>query len=185
MKDRILIACIGMALTLTLVSVVTQSYGIGCGGSGGGGCPGGGGYTTPLSDYEKQALNTAINEEYKAKAIYQKVIDTFGPISPFYWIIRDEQKHIKWLANLHAKYVLPVPSDSWSGKITQEFTSKQQACGVGAQAEFDNAAVYDQMIPQISHTDIISTFTMLRDVSRNRHLPAFQEWAAIYGVGGE
>jgi len=180
MKTRFLATCIAMALTLTIVSVTAEAYGKCCGG----GC-GGGGTTVPLSDYEKQALNIAIDEEYKAKAIYQKVTATFGAISPFSTIVRDEQMHINWLANLHAKYGLTIPSDSWSGNVIQEFSSKQQACEIGAQAEFDNAAVYDQMIPQVSHSDIISTFTKLRDVSRYRHLPAFQEWAAIYGALGE
>ena len=153
----------------------------GCGGSGGGG----GGSATPLSDYEKQALNRAIDEEYYAKAVYEKVMNTFGPISPFNWIARDEQMHVNWVAKLLVKYGLPVPIDRWSGTIALEFTSKQQACLVGAEAESYNAGVYDEMIPQISHDDILSTFTKLGDVSRYRHLPAFQEWADIYESLGE
>ena len=151
----------------------------GCGGCGGGGAGwGGGGEVVPLSEYEKQALNTAIDEEYYAKAVYQKVVDTFGPISPFTWIIRDEQMHINWVANLLGKYGLPVPPDRWAGNITLEFTSKQQACQVGAAAESYNASVYDEMLPQVTHTDIISIFGRLRDISRYRHLPAFQQCAA-------
>jgi len=188
MKTKIVTTCIALVFTLIIVSVTADVYGGGCGG-GGGGCGGGGcsggGSTTPLSNYEKQALNIAIDEEYKAKAIYREVIDTFGSISPFSWIVRDEQKHINMIANLLVKYGLPVPSDPWSGNVGLEFATKQQACDVGAQAEFDNAAVYDQMIPQVSHTDIISAFGMLRDVSRYRHLPAFQQWAAIYAASGE
>jgi len=156
-----------------------------CGGGCGGGGGGDGGSETPLSDYEKQALNKAIDEEYYAKAVYEKVMDTFGPISPFTWITRDEQMHVNWVAKLLVKYGLPVPPDGWSGNIALEFTSKQQACLVGAEAESYNAGVYDEMIPQISHTDIVSTFIKLRDVSRYRHLPAFQEWADIYESLGE
>jgi hypothetical protein len=169
---------------LMFVSILTVECNLGYGAGGGCGC-GGGASTTPLSDYEKQALNIAMDEEYKAKAIYRKVVDTFGPINPFPWIIRDEQMHVNWVANLLTKYGFPVPADSWTGNVPLEFLSKQQACEIGAQAEFDNAAVYDQMIPQISHTDIISVFGRLRDVSQYKHLPAFQEWAAIYAAGGE
>jgi len=185
MKSKISAILVAMIFTLSMVAVTMEAYGRGCGGGGGGGCGGGGTSTTPLSDYEKQALNIAIDEEYKAKAVYQKVIDTFGQISPFPWIKRDEQMHINWIANLLTKYGLPVPIDSWTGNVPLEFYSKQQACEIGAQAEFDNAAVYDQMIPQISHTDIISTFGKLRDVSRYKHLPTFQEWATIYAAGGQ
>lgn len=187
MKSKVTAFVVMVIFTLSMVALTTEAYGggCGCGGGGGGGGCGGGGSTTPLSDYEKQALNRAIDEEYFAKAVYQKVVSTFGSISPFTWIIKYEQMHINWVKNLLAKYGLPVPSDRWSGNIAIEFTSKQQACEIGAQAEFNNAAVYDSMIPQVSHTDIISTFSKLRDVSRYRHLPAFQEWAAIYAAEGE
>jgi len=180
MKNKILAVCVVMVLTLSMILVTAEAYGRGCGC----GC-GGGESTTPLSDYEKQALYTAIDEEYKAKAIYEKVIGTFGSISPFTWIAREEQMHANWVAKLLAKYGLPVPADPWSGNVAQEFTSKQQACKIGAEAEFDNAAIYDQMIQHISHTDIISTFSKLRDVSRYKHLPAFQEWAETYEALGQ
>ena len=181
---------LSMALILTVVVSAYATglvYGGGCG-SGGGGCGGGcnGGSTTqPLSEYEKQALSIAINEEYKARAIYREVLDQFSPIDPFTWILRDEQMHVNWLANLHAKYGLKVPQDQWSGNVALDLDSKQQACELGAQAETDNAAAYDDMLPQITHSDIASTFTKLRDVSQYRHLPAFQRWADIYESIGE
>jgi len=151
-----------LILVAGLISL--QSVDLSAAGGGGGrssGCGGGcneGPTTIPLSEYEKQALNIAINEEYKARAIYRKVIDKFGPIDPFSWIVRDEQMHVNWLANLHTKYGLPIPQDQWSGNIIQEFSSKQQACEIGAQAEADNAAAYDTMLPGITHDDIISNF---------------------------
>jgi len=188
-KRRLLwLAALAIAVCLSLTASVAMARGgMGGGGSGcGGGCGGGGGQpTTPLSEYEIQALNTAIDEEYFAKAVYEKVMATFGPISPFDWITKDEQMHINWVAKLLVKYGHPVPADRWSGKIDLEFISKQQACQIGAQAEFGNAAIYDKMVSRITHGDIISTFGKLRDVSRYRHLPAFQEWAAIYGAAGE
>ncbi len=171
-----------MLPVLLLPATFSSVYAKGCqGGQGGGGC-GNIGSTAPLSETEKQYLKVAIGEEYFARAVYQKAVSVFGPISPFPEVIRDEQMHINMLANLHVKYGLAVPSDPWSGNIAQEFTSKQQACQVGAQAEINNAAAYNQMLSskQITHNDIISTFTKLRDVSQYKHLPAFQYWANIY-----
>jgi len=179
-KPIVAIMAILLASAFLISQGVASTMAGGCGGGGCGGGSNGGTSSAPLSDYEKQALNIAIDEEYKAKATYMKVIATFGPISPFPCIANCEQKHINAVASLLTKYGLPIPQDPWTGHITIEFTSKQQACEVGAQAEIDNAAVYDQMIPQIAHSDIISTFSMLRDVSRYKHLPAFQNWAAIY-----
>lgn len=184
MKTKMLsvfVLSIMISIMLTNVSFVYAR-----GGCGSGGCGYGGDYSVvSLSDFEKEALNQAILEEYMAKAIYEKVVTTFGSISPFTWIIRDEQCHINRVANLLTKYGLPIPKDTWSGNINSEFESKQQACEVGAQAEFNNAAFYDTMISQISHDDIISSFGMLRDVSRYKHLLAFEDWAIIYATGGE
>lgn len=184
MKTKLLAAAfLFVILSITIVDINIAYAGGGCGGGGGkGGC---GSSTAPLSEFEKQALNSAIDEERMAKAIYEKVVETFGPISPFSWIIGDEQCHINRVARLLTKYGLPIPPDRWAGNVLLEFTSKQQACEVGAQAEFDNAAFYDTMIPQVSHDDIASAFSMLRDVSRYKHLPAFQNWAAIYASLGE
>lgn len=183
----LLVVVLCVVLAASPVMAGGPGGGGGCGGGcGGGGCGGGGGgQVAPLSEFEKQALNIAIDEEYYARAVYQKVIDTFGSIGPFYWIIRDERMHINWVANLLAKYGLPIPPDRWSGNIDLEFTSKEQACLVGVDAEAYNAGVYDSMIPQVTHTDIISVFGKLRDVSRYRHLPAFQQWAATYGAAGQ
>lgn len=189
MKTKLMaVAFLFVILSITIVDINIAFAGGGCGGGGGkGGCGGGGGGSSivPLSEFEKQALTRAIDEERMAKAIYEKVVETFGPISPFPWIIKDEQCHINRVARLLTKYGLPIPPDRWAGNVALEFTSKQQACEVGAQAEFDNAAFYDTMIPQVSHDDIASAFSMLRDVSRYKHLPDFQNWAAIYASLGE
>jgi hypothetical protein len=47
--------------------------------------------TGELSQSEIDALNLAINDEYKAKSTYQKVINKFGPVMPFSNIINSEQ----------------------------------------------------------------------------------------------
>ena len=44
-----------------------------------------------ISQSEIEALDLAINDEYKAQATYQKVIDKFGEIRPFSNIIQAEQ----------------------------------------------------------------------------------------------
>jgi hypothetical protein len=95
-----------LAAVLCATLVASPVMARGGGGNCGGGCGGGGGWNEnptiePLSVYEKQALNTAIDEEYYAKAVYLKVMDTFGPIDPFPWIARDEQMHVNWVALPH------------------------------------------------------------------------------------
>jgi len=175
--------------TPNLITIYTSAgggCGGGCGGGGhGGGGSGGGGSGGTLSDFEKQALLQAIDEEYYAKAVYQKVIDIFGSIQPFYRIRNQEQGHINMIKNLLISYNLPVPSDDWAGNINMEFPTKHYACEVGADAEYYNAEVYDTLLLGVDNEDIIWTFEHLRDVSRYNHLPSFLSWSDYYESIGE
>ena len=128
----------------------------------------------PLSEYEIQALNRAIDEERMAKALHEGIMITLGHISPFDWIAKEEQMHIDWVARLMKKYNLEIPPDRWAGKIIKEPASEHEARTIGARAEFENAGIFDMMIPKIEHTDIIATFNRLRSISREKHLPALQ-----------
>ena len=126
-----------------------------------------------ISADEMAALNSTLNDEYRAEAIYQKVIDKFGNVRPFTNIIGAEQKHSSALILIYEKYGLPVPANEWYGKVP-EFDTVADACTAGASAEIENAALYDAQMSKVDNADIIATFTSLRDASLNNHLPAFQ-----------
>jgi len=126
-----------------------------------------------LSEAEIEALGITLNDEYKARAIYKKVIEKFGDIRPFSMIINSETQHADQLITLHEKYSLDVPEDNWYDKVP-EFDSVEEACIAAVNAEIENAALYDEMFAQVDNQDIISVFTSLRDASKNNHLPAFQ-----------
>lgn len=126
-----------------------------------------------ISDAEIEALNLTINDEYRAKAIYRKVLDKFGEVKPFLNIINSEQSHIDELKTIYEKYNLTIPEDEWYDKVP-EFDSVQEACQAGVQAEIDNAALYDRLFAQVDNQDITAVFTSLRDASEYNHLPAFR-----------
>lgn len=126
-----------------------------------------------ISTDEVEALNLAINDEYKAKATYQNVIDKFGGVRPFSSIINSEENHINELKALFNKYDLDIPEDDWYEKVP-EFSSITEACEGGVQAEIDNANLYDELFSMVDNQDITEVFTSLRDASRNNHLPAFE-----------
>ena len=128
-----------------------------------------------LSADEQWALNEALQDEYKARATYARVIETFGDVRPFSNIIHAESQHIAALVGLYNRYGLPVPEDTWYDKVPV-FSSLEEACAAAVQAEVDNAALYDNIAVKVRNPDLIRVFAALQDASINRHLPAFERY---------
>jgi len=130
-----------------------------------------------LTNEAKTALTSAINDEYKARAVYQAVIDKFGSVRPFIMIIRAEEQHISSLKALFDKYGLPIPTDNT--KDFPSLTSVAGACKIGVDAEIANANLYkNELLPQVTqYEDITAVFTQLKNASEQNHLPAFQRCA--------
>ncbi|HOR02341.1 MAG TPA: DUF2202 domain-containing protein [Candidatus Woesebacteria bacterium] len=128
-----------------------------------------------LSQQAKEALIEAINDEYKAHALYEKTIEKFGFVRPFSMIIRAEEQHISSLKSLFDKYGLEIPKDNWTNKVSVEKTI-QQACQTGVDAEIANAKLYqDKLLPMVSdYEDIKLVFTNLMNASQEKHLVAFE-----------
>ncbi len=128
-----------------------------------------------LSTQAKEALIEAINDEYKAHALYEKTIEKFGLVKPFSMIIRAEEQHISSLKALFDKYGMEIPKDNWAEKVSAEETLKQ-TCQSGVDAEIANANLYkDKLLPMITdYEDIALVFTNLMDASQEKHLPAFE-----------
>ena len=131
------------------------------------------GFAQTLDEQTQQALIAALNDEYKAKATYQKVIDTFGEVRPFANIIQAEQTHIDLLLPLFEKYGVPVPEDNQYAEVP-EFATLQDALKAGVDAEIANAKLYDDLFATVKEADILAVFTRLRDASQDNHLPAFE-----------
>ncbi len=135
-----------------------------------------------LDDKTQQALVDAIQDEYKTRALYQKVIDTFGEVRPFSNIVKGEEQHIEELKLLFEKYGVDVPKDEWHEKVP-EFTTIQDACEAGIKAEIENVKMYDKLLPSFKEQDIIDGFTYLRDSSQNKHLSSLQRCVNTGGTG--
>lgn len=130
-----------------------------------------------LAETAKIALEKAIEDEYKARALYQKVIDKYGNIRPFIMIIRAEEQHISSLKALFDKYGLSIPADNTQN--LPEIISVSGACTIGVEAEIANADLYQkELLPDVkNYEDITLVFTSLMDASLKNHLPAFQKCA--------
>jgi hypothetical protein len=124
----------------------------------------------------RQALDEAINDEYKALSTYEAVIAKFGNVRPFSMIKGAEEQHIASLKTVYDKYGLKAPANTWINKVSAPATL-QNACQIGVDAEIANASLYkDKLLPMvIEHEDIVSVFTNLMNASQQKHLPAFEK----------
>lgn len=135
-----------------------------------------------LSEAEVQALNEALDDEYRAYATYSKVIADFGEVPPFIHIREAEARHIHSLSVLFEKYGLSLPENTWPGKLGS-YPSLRAACEAGVQAEIANGAMYDRLLAATDRSDIVTVFQRLREASQERHLPAFTRCAQRPGGG--
>lgn len=124
----------------------------------------------------KEALDEAINDEYKALATYEAVISKFGTIRPFSMIKGAEEQHIASLKAIYDKYGLIPPVNTLSGTLSAPGTLKE-ACQIGVEAEIANAALYrNQLLPAVKdYEDITSVFISLMNASQDKHLVAFEK----------
>lgn len=123
-----------------------------------------------------EALSEALDDEYKARATYQSVIDKFGPVRPFVNIIEAEERHANALLRLFERFGVEPPRDRWAGRI-QAPPSLVEACRAGVEAEIENAAMYDRLLAQVSDARAREVLMRLQEASQQRHLPAFRRGA--------
>lgn len=121
-----------------------------------------------------KVLNLAIEDEYKAYTVYQKVIEKLGMVRPFSMIIRAEETHIASLKSLFDKYGLAVPANNWS-KIINVAPTISENCQIGVDAEIANVKLYrEELLPAVpDYSDITNVFTNLMNASDQKHLTAF------------
>lgn len=124
-----------------------------------------------------QALRIALYDEYHARAVYTKVVQAFGFVSPFSNIVQAEENHINALLGLFAKYGIEPVIDDWGEKVAAEATFAEN-CEVGVAAEIENIKMYDNLIPYAEMPDVLDIFYRLQAASYNNHLPAFRACVA-------
>jgi hypothetical protein len=136
-----------------------------------------------LSSSEISALHDALDDEYQAWVTYDQVMADFGDVMPFVNIRDAEARHIEALLALFSAYRLPIPENTWPGKV-RRFGSMREACEAGVAAEVANAALYERLLAATARPDILTVFRRLREASQQRHLPAFRRCAERGGEGG-
>lgn len=123
----------------------------------------------------RDALLQALDDEYKALATYESIMNTHGNVRPFSMIARAEQRHITSLLSLFDKYGIDIPINPYLGNIPVP-DSITASCQAGVKAEIANAALYaENLLPVVTnYPDITQVFTNLMNASQEKHLVAFQ-----------
>jgi hypothetical protein len=136
-----------------------------------------------LSAQTVEALLEALEDEYRARATYRKVIEAFGPAQPFVNIAEAEDRHVRSLVALLERHGVAAPPDDWPDRVTAP-ESVEAACAAGVEAEIENDAMYRRLLAVVTEPDARSVMENLRAASQDRHLPAFRRCLARQGDAG-
>ena len=140
-----------------------------------------------LSQAEKDALATTLQEEYLARDVYQAVIAKLGSTRPFANIFKSEEQHVAALTALFTKHGLAVPADTRATRtstLMAGVTTVDDALKLGVTVEKEDIALYEQLLKVVDNQDILQVFGNLKDASVDRHLPAFENvLAGGTGIG--
>ena len=121
----------------------------------------------------KVALDTALDDERRAKAFYKAVMEKFGDRKPFSNIIHSEQRHANALIAQYERLNLPIPDDHWENHSFIVPNSFQETADMSIVAEIENVAIYDRIESMVSDEQVLAVFKRLRWASQERHLHAF------------
>ena len=139
---------------------------------------------TGQSATDADALRQALDDEYRAEAIYAAVIEKFGEVRPFTNIIQAEQRHSERAkAQMDRLGIEFEPVNPFLGTVAAP-ASVLEACKQAVEAEIENIALYDRLLPVIEDPQVRETLTALQSASRERHLPAFERCVARGGEMG-
>lgn len=115
-------------------------------------------------------------DESRAYAVYEMVMQQFGEVTPFVNIQRAELQHQAAWEFLFERYGIQLPSATMLDPI--DFESLADACQLGVTAEIENAALYDTMLDEFNaYPDLYQVALALRNASEFNHLPAFENCA--------
>ena len=139
-------------------------------------------WSKSLTAEARSALDSALQDERHAEAIYGAVLRKFGDVRPFSNIIVAERRHQAMLIDMYKAYGVSVPENGYATGALPVPTVPEtlaEACKIGVEAEIANRDLYDRtLLPAVAaYPDITQVMQRLRDASEENHLPAFRRCA--------
>ena len=182
MKNKKTITIIALAILTLVITASVYSPSLAASDAGRGGPPNGRAQQSnvvgtaaaaTLSEQEASDLAEAIQEEYTAMNTYQAVIDELGEVQPFSRIVRAEQQHVNALIRVAQRFGVDVPENA--GEVAEiEWSTLTEACQMGVIFEQVDAALYDDLMLNITNPMLIRVYTNLQRASLEKHLLAFE-----------
>lgn len=118
--------------------------------------------------------------EYAASAMYQAVIDEFGPVEPYVSIREGEERHIDALTRQLERLGYEVPANPYLGEVSAP-SDLQSAAEAWAVGEIANVEMYDELLGLTVDASLTRVLENLRRASLESHLPLFELAAANGG----
>jgi len=134
-----------------------------------------------MSETLRAALNEALDDEYRAEAMYEAGIAAFGPVRPFVQVAEAQRRRVDMLLQVFERHGFDPPPNRWRGTIDLP-TDVSDACRAAMAHEAGSVALYDRLMVKVADDeDVARLFLTLRRASQARHLPAF---ASCIQAGG-
>jgi len=111
--------------------------------------------------------------EYAAAALYQAVIDEYGPVEPYVSIKEGEERHIDALTRQLERRGFDVSENPYLS-VASAPADLQSATEAWAEGEIANVEMYDNLIAQTDDESLLRVLENLRRASLESHLPFFE-----------
>ena len=111
--------------------------------------------------------------EYAAAALYQAVINEYGPVEPYVSIKEGEERHIDALTRQLERLGFDVPQNPYVA-VASAPEDLQTAAEAWAEGEIANVEMYDGLIAQTEDESLLRVLENLRRASLESHLPLFE-----------
>jgi hypothetical protein len=120
-----------------------------------------------------QALREVLQDTYRTRATYRKVIEAFGPVQPFVNIVQAEERQARALRSLFDRMGIQPPRDTWPARVTAPDTLVE-ACAAAGRAELEREAMCARLLLFVRDAAARRIMRRIQAQSQRRHLPAFR-----------
>ena len=130
------------------------------------------------ADVSPDVLAAALDREYYAGVLYDRVLTDLGPVSPFDTVSESEDQHQATVAALFSKRGWTVPPNPYAIGQMPAFASVAAACRHAAGNEEEVAATYQALLAAALPKDVRTVFGNMLAATVDHHLAAFERCAA-------
>lgn len=130
-----------------------------------------------LTRQDVRALRKAFEDTCSACSMYEQVIREFGPLRPFPMLKDAEERHMRALEALLARYRVAVPKTP--ARPAAAFQTISEALDTVISAESKKVEAYERLHATAREADVLAEIRNLRRASRDAHLPALRQCAGV------